>query len=170
MARLSKDARQGKKEWADRRMADNARIETLTKEQHEILEWLCSVRHEMHKNQDEFFNAESSSKFWEMVDSSLDSEEINIDFKLKSSGLEEIGLNVRCINYLNNYDYDEEINEADFKTYEEYDQARIDAYADAFDDVCKMASEVNNQIESYLLKIDKEHGTDYCPAGIQRLM
>ena len=58
MAYLDKDAYIAKRELAARRMAENAEIETLTPEQHEALEYLCTVRHNIHCNQDDLFKSQ----------------------------------------------------------------------------------------------------------------
>jgi hypothetical protein len=48
MAKFNKEAYERKNRWAECRMEENSRIETLTPEQHETLVWLCWLRHKIH--------------------------------------------------------------------------------------------------------------------------
>lgn len=152
-----KDIYSGKREWAARRMAENSKIKTLTEKQHEVLDWLCNIRHEVHTNQDDFFAATSHNYrlFWDYIENASGESEINRE--LSNVNLPQISFCIDIMDYRNDMDYDDEVWDEEM------------SYNDAYEEVIKMAEKFNNKIESYLLEIDKKHGTNYCPSGIQRL-
>ena len=49
------EIRQHREERVKERMAENRRVTSLSEAQHDALEYLCSVRHEMHSGQKAFF-------------------------------------------------------------------------------------------------------------------
>ena len=148
MGFLDKEAYERKNEWAARKMEEQKKkCNTLTEEQHDVLSWLCTIRHEMHCNQKDFFLSESSDhkKYWDYI-----MDEINEELK-------RVGF--RTINFGNpefvptDYDY-----EMDGLTYEEAEKECYEA-----------TSEYNRLIEEFLGEIDSEHGTKYRPGGYGRL-
>lgn len=145
MGIISRDGYDRKREYAARKMEENRLIETLNEEQHDVLSWLCSLRHEMHTNQHSLFLNESAEfslwKDYELIYS-----------KLTACGLPEIKLidsaSIPC-------DADSEFDE-DFN------------YDEAYEEYMGIIEDINNKIETYLRTIDKEYGTDYCPTGKSR--
>jgi len=161
MAYLSKDTYEGKKRAAERRMTENAKATTLTPEQHDALSWLCTIRHQMHGNQEAFFLEESSdhSIFWGYIDS-------GINERLTSVGLSEITLKYSVIDdYVTDGTVISDLDDED----EEDDEIRQDRMSEALAGVVCLAETFNRTIETYLRAVDEEHGTNYCPAGVQRL-
>ena len=150
--KLSKEAYEGKREWASKKMADMKMITTLTEEQHDVLAELCSFRHELHTNQESLFNTESANYpfFNEMLSG-------GINEKLKEVGLPEI----KSLDVL----YDDFPTDMDIF----YDIAEFETNEEGLEIALQRASEINSAIEGYLLEIDKQHGTSYCPSGYTRL-
>jgi hypothetical protein len=155
MAIISKDGYAGKREWAANRIAENKKIETLTKEQHEALAKLCRIRHELHTNQKTLFFAESGDhqRLWKYIDLDWESE-YHIDNILHEANLPKIGINTSGADYPTDHDYEDM----------GYD------YEEALSCVLNMAEAVNTKIEIYLREIDEQYGTNYCPSGITRLL
>lgn len=143
------DKYEAKANYVDKVMSENAEIETLTEEQHDALRELCRIRHEMHCNQDDFFYSEHSnhSTFWHYIDETINS-------ILTDANLPSINFDIDICDYELDYEVD---------YYDEPEQ-----FEAAYDKCIKMASHVNDLIENYLLQIDKEHGTSYCPTGFAR--
>lgn len=155
MAYLTKEAYEGKREWVARRMAENREIDTLTEEQHEVIEWLCSVRHDVHCNQEDFFIGESSNcdKYWGYIEDGCGGE---INKKLSDVGLDKV-----------DWSFNPEMYDTDSICYElGYSEEEIE---EARESCMEMASKFNNDIEKYLTNIDKQHGTSYCPSGATRI-
>ena len=156
MGVLSKEAYEGKREWAARRMVKNAENESLTEEQHEVLAWLCSFRHEWHMHAERLWSSENQDLFEEY-------EQINK--KLSEVGLDIVEGLPRAEDFPDEnwyfYDYKDSGEYADLEDWmengEEYDRFH------------EMHNEVNNAIERYLSEIDKKYGTEYCPSGYTRL-
>jgi len=161
MAYLSKEAYEGKRRAAERRMMVNAEVESLSLEQHDALSWLCTIRHEIHGNKEAFFHEESRFHlmFWGYI-------ETDINEKLAEAGLPKIKFEYDVID---DYNTDglvlEELRGEGIEDDDEID-LRI---ADAMFKIVFLAESFNGTIESYLREIDDEHGTNYCPAGKQRI-
>lgn len=153
MAILSREAYEGKRRWADARMAANAEIDTLTPEQHETLAWLCRIRHEMHTHQEAFFFDESSEhdEFWNYIESD---DGTDIDSRLREVGLPGIRFPGAAENYITDSTWRDD-------GYETIEEAESESVA--------FAERINSIIEIYLTKIDTEHGTNYAPSGETRL-
>lgn len=156
MAYLNKDIYERKEAYASRRMLQNAENENLTPEQHDILAWICSKRHEVHTNQDDFFYSEStnSAEYWSLIDDGCGNGIIRD--KLASVGLPDLKWSFNADDYMTDalckeFGYSEEDIETEYES------------------CIKMAGQFNNDIEQYLRAIDKQYGTDYCPSGVGRL-
>lgn len=151
--RTRKQMYEAKQGYADKRNADNAKIETLTEEQHNVLAWLCQVRHDLHSNSEDLFYSERSNytKFWDYIDDGCGGSVIN-------DKLDEIGLD--------KIDFSEiDMIEAPSDTFCETDED----YENGLKEIHEISDKINRIIESYLSDIDKEHGTNYCPTGLSRL-
>jgi len=164
MAYLDKEAYDRKADYAGRRMAENAKIETLTEEQHDVLSWLCSLRHEMHSNQEDFFFNESGNygKFTDAVNDDRDVQSIN--GQLNMAKLPKIKWTKDI------YDYDTESEVYELEDHSEYADDEWDELIDSKRrEALRFAESVNADIEEYLRKIDEEHGTEYAPSGATRI-
>ena len=144
---------EAKERFVEKKMAENAKVETLTDDQHEVLAWLCSVRHEMHTNPEHFFYSEWTKfgYFWDLISNEEGFSEINT--RLLSVGLDPIDFSFvspddASFDFL--CDSEEEYEDGLAQTYE-------------------MVDKINKTIEDYLVGIDKKHGTSYCPSGLARL-
>lgn len=154
---MDKGIWEGKAEWARRRMARNAEIETLTEEQHNALECLCHIRHETHKGKETFWNAEDGEhgKYWDYISGGDGGSTINE--MLTDAGLPAITWSFNPDEYLTDaicY----ELGYSEEETEEEKEN------------LFEMLETFNKDIENYLTKIDKENGTDYAPSGYTRLL
>lgn len=148
-----KEIYERKKEWAARRMADNKEIETLTEEQHELLERLCTFRHDLHTNWDSAFC--SGSGDYDKYANEICVHCVGMENDLYTEVKEAFGkAPFTPIDYPDDYCYD-------VLGYESVEEAREEAY--------KLFEQVNEEIEAFLYSIDKEHGTDYCPSGYTRI-
>lgn len=156
MGMLNKEAYERKREYAVRRMKKNAEVKTLTEDQHDALSWLCSIRHEVHCNQSAFFYAESadSETFWNYIDDGSGTGEIAE--RLADADLPPLVWSFDP----QDYTFDSVCYELDYTDEEIKEEAER---------CLEMAEKFNDDIESYLAKIDKKHGTDYCPSGWTRL-
>jgi hypothetical protein len=154
MAKISKEGYEAKERYAQKRMEENAKIETLTEEQHNVLSWLCKVRHIIHTNQKSFFVTEStiSSEIYQYID-----EEIN--YKLESCKLPKIQWSVDSFDLVTDFDY-YELNEEERTT---------EAYNKLLEQCIDQLELINSDIEKYLKTIDNEHKTNYCPTGASRI-
>lgn len=154
MAYINNTGYENKREWAARRMAENKEIETLTNEQHELLEELCSFRHELHTNWDSAFNPQSGSfnRFANEISSF-------------SVGLTGHDLHTRICEAFGTAPF----NPIDYPTLDDYEDYDYDNVDEAYDDACSLFSRINNEIELFLTNIDKEHDTSYAPTGATRI-
>ena len=141
---------ESKQRYVDNLMRKNADVGTLTDEQHSCLAWLCQVRHRMHMHQKGFF-VTSSGDYDVFCD--LINEDIN--YNLYSVHLPIV-----------EWSYDYAMDMPDDYTY--IDDG-YDSYDDALAKCISLANKLNDDIEAYLLKIDKVYGTNYCPSGFARL-
>ena len=174
MAILSKGAYERKQAWADRRMDENRKAETLTEVQHDALAWLCSYRHELHCNHERLFSAEFSGEY--------DPEKIND--RLREAGLPEFEDLPNPEDIPSDMDYfelmsDEEREEWERKA-DEFNKDNPDStmqyngfsywiemsYEHA--NFINLMNEANDAIECYLAEIDNEHGTNFSVYGIAK--
>lgn len=165
MAYYSKEVYERKQRYAERKMRQNAEVESLTEEQHDALAALCTFRHEFHSMKvSHFVNSEApDNDLLEMIDDAYGEPEINV-------ALEEVGL--EPISFPSSVDLPTDVDWFECMTKEEKAE-----YKD-FSDFCNSCAdrwseykeEVNTLIEQYLKKIDQEHGTQYSPTGIGRFI
>lgn len=151
MAYLSKEQYDRRRDNAARRMAANAEIETLTPEQHEFLDELCSMRHEIHCSGLAMFCCQSSdySRLWDYIDNGDETlngraRALGFDLQARNDSID--------VPADDDWDWDDE--------YEDIDAAR---------EACmQWLNEWNDEIEQFLLSVDKTYGTNYCPTGALR--
>lgn len=140
-------------------MEDQKKVTTLNDQQHEALAALCTFRHKLHCNQTALFNAESSDYDFFIKKLSSEYNEC-IGNELNSVGIaNRLSYNLESLP--TSHDYDADYNE-DEPWYNDHEAA------EAF--VITFAEQINNDIEALLRRIDKEHGTNYCPTGITRFL
>ena len=179
MAYLDKEIYEKKQAFAENRNKKNAEIETLTEDQHDTLSWICAVRHELHCNQDDVFNSESSyySKFCDIF-----GDDGTISKRLNECNLPNIEL-TDISDIPTSDDYYEILNENERSEWEDkaelYNETAKGMYhtgsslwkeqSDSYNDCIALLESLNKSIENYLAKIDKIHGTQYCPTGASRI-
>jgi len=140
------------------RMAKNAEVSSLTEEQHQALNELCSRRHAMHSN----------------MDSCVTSRENGIMANLEKTGVILAQAGIPC--HVLPSDESDYIDIDDIDSLYEYDdvpeddEERQEWYTDNYSRIMSELSELNEQIEKYLRSIDEQHGTSYCPTGEQRII
>lgn len=153
MAYHNKATYENKREWAAARMEKNKNIEcVLTEQQHDIIAWLCGIRHEIHTNMQSFFITGSCnfSCYWTLLDNEINN-------RLNQVGLDRIHFSDRDF-IPNDDDWDAEYWDGEYDT--------CDAAYEACHD---FVSEQHKLIEGYLRDIDGIHGTHYCPTGATRI-
>ncbi len=151
MSKLNNEQYTYRKESAASKMAENKEnCNTLTEVQHDLIEEICTIRHEIHCDQDSVFNTESSShnKFINFLD--------NINLKLKKVELNIINFNIDFEMLITDFDY--------------YEMESFDSIEDAKEKSSEECTAINNDIELFLKNIDKKHGTNYCPTGSLRIV
>ena len=154
MAKISKEGYERKREWVARRMAVNAvkgGNSGLTEKQTDLLEELCSLRHDLHCNLAHVANSDEQGIKKNLV-------EINID--IKSSGLPHMAF----IPSGDVADYIDIDMIAELHEYGEFD------YDEEYPRIYGELSDLNSQIEQYLSDIDKQYVTKYCPTGASRTL
>lgn len=154
MAYLSKEAYERKQAYADRRMRENREIETLTEEQHDVLSWLCSIRHKIHSMNTEHLFCSQSSDYdnWRYIDTFYYDNEIMTE--LNSVNLPKWEWNFDSSSVTTDADEDINIDEV---------------WNDAIYEISGIIERWNESIEDYLRKIDEQYGTSYCPTGRSRI-
>jgi hypothetical protein len=177
-----KEMYERKAAYTERKMRENAENENLTEEQHDVLAWLCSVRHDFHCNYSDLFNSESSHVFFEPFDNF--GKECEVNQKLEDTGLPKIPFSYNSWYIPVEDDYysvlDDKEREEWEKKAEEWNtenptqmshsgcsfwKEESGAYAEFID----IMEGINSAMENYLLEIDKKYGTNYCPSGMSRL-
>lgn len=165
MAKLNKEQYYRRAINAERRNANNEEIAIsngMPEHWAELVTELCRVRHEMHCNID---NLVKSSELDAMdIRQSI----VEVNSELRESGYDYIDslpssvgdyIEIESIDFIE----DTEDLPSDDDEREEYISAKYEELYDQWEDV-------NEQIEAYLLSIDKEYGTSWCPSGIQRML
>ncbi len=176
MAFLTKEQYEARQRYADRKMAKNAEIKTLTEEQHDALSEICSIRHRVHSSNaaSALFNTESSDydRFWDYIcgDEIKEFIEDNNLPKWEWRGCDpcDYGCNTDL-----DWDCLDLPNEDDFENREEYEK-KVDEISDNarekyLDELYDLVERWNDSIEAYLREIDEQCGTEYCPTGSNRL-
>ena len=171
---------ENKKGYVEKLMKKNREIKSLTSEQHNVLEWLCKIRHEIHCSTESIWYGNSNSL--KSFDNS--SSECEVIIRLKEVGLKDFKLN---------FDYVGLPTEADFECLSENEQLEWEEKADNYNnehpngmghsslslwreesweyqEFVECLEDLNTQIEYYLKEIDEEYGTNYCPSGHSRLL
>lgn len=145
---------EAKARYAERVLDDNVDTAVdngMPEEQALVLGNLCRIRHIMHCNMDALYFSEYSYH-----DELVGYLEGGIH-----EMLDDVDLDNDLIWYTDDLDTDEVCIDLDYSE-KETDEAYIA--------VIEFMNKVNNEIEQYLLKIDKKYKTKFCPTGHARLM
>ena len=165
MAYYSKEIYERKQRYAERKMRQNAEIDSLTEEQHDALATLCTFRHKFHlMNVSYLINSEATDDgLLKMIDDEYGEPEINV--ALEKAGLEPIPF-PSSIDLPTDFDWFECMTEEEKAEYKDFN----DFCNNCADKWFEYKEKVNTLIEQYLKKIDREHGTEYCPTGVGRFI
>lgn len=154
MAYFSKEVYFRKREWAARKQQEQRVVTALTEKQQDALAELCSIRHELHCNQEGFFYNENPEFkwIWEALPNWSDGGQINES--LAGAGLPIITWSHTI--------WDFPVDSAW--------EAGSDEWDDAFFTAMEMAEDINSDIENYLRNIDDQYGTEYAPSRATRVV
>ena len=158
-----------KQSYVENLMSKNARVDTLTEEQHNALESLCTKRHEFHSSTKKMFYSEVPQyEYWNWFDGEINDE-------LSKAGLPTIDFpdttEIPCdADYELLSDEEQEEWERKVQTSNHLTSgfAAWFEYSDVYDEYCDICESINKQIEDYLRAIDEEYGTHYAPTGCAR--
>lgn len=130
---------------------------TLSSKQHDTLAWLASVRHNCKIRQDDWWcdENENCASFWVLLpdNSGMNDPNGEINKRLKECGLKPIKWHFDTDDYLT-----ESIAYELGLSAEKRESERKKTL--------ELPLKVNEDIINYLRKIDKKHGTHYCPTEI----
>ena len=180
MSILSREVYERKQAYANKRNRANAEIDTLTEEQHEALAELCRIRHELHCNQDDVFNSESCeyAEFRRNFRDDGNVFRLLDDVDLPRITVLDISELPCSDDYYESLDADERteweeraelVNSQSSSTMK---HTGFSIWVEESGDYAffrKRLEVLNKQIEDYLMAIDEEHGTTYCPTGNSRI-
>jgi hypothetical protein len=167
MARLSKEAYEGKREWAARRMNSNTKTGAesgLTEAQADALAELCSARHSLHSGRKSAIM--TGSNVQEIVQCNDNLSEAGLPgIPGVPFGYHEDYLDIDNVNELQEIGQDAEGHKVPSSSNPDYESW--------LDETCERISaeleELNTRIEHYLADIDEKYGTNYNPSGATRL-
>jgi hypothetical protein len=176
------DKYEAKAAYAEKRMAENAKIETLNAEQHDALSWLCGARHKIHSNSDLMWNVQSGGydELWALFDDERDD---SINNRLSDAELTTIQFepneDISCSSDYELILDDDEREEWEKRANELNESGKTKIIhsgytlwmedGGAYEDFINSLSNINKEIEKYLARVDTIHGTNYCPTGHSRL-
>lgn len=165
MAKLNKEQYYRRAVNAERRNTNNEEIAIsngMPEHWAELIFTLCRVRHEMHCNIDKLVK---SSEFDAIeIRQSI----VKVNSELRESGYDYIDSLPSSVGDYIEIDSIDDIYE--FEDLPSDDDEREKYLSDKYDEIYEQWSKVNNNIETYLLSIDKKYGTKWCPTGIQRML
>lgn len=155
--------------------------QTLTEEQHDVLSWLCGIRHDLH--------SEDRDKIWFNISSVLEPFDDSYSYPEVNERLEEVGLKPIDIDsdffmdLPNSTDYEnmipdeeregweskaEKFNEENPKLPFHSGLSLWQEESGEYTKFCDMLADLNEKIEDYLREIDEVHHTQYAPSGKYR--
>ena len=168
--------------YIKKRNEENMSITTLKEEQHEVIQHICAIRHDIHCASSGMFNSGTSEyELWNYLD---DDNENSLNNLLKAVNLPIIEYAVDIIDVPSDMDYFEFLDENEKEEWENKAK-EINANTSStlkhtgyslwmeesgeYQEYIEAKEKINTQIENYLATIDKIYGTEYCPSGNQRL-
>ena len=171
------DRYDAKRRYVDRMNRENERIDTLTPEQHEAIQFLASARHDIHTNYERAFNTESQ-EYDDLMEYIGDDGTINQT--LADAGLPTIKI-LYDTDFPTDFDYFELLSPQERQEWEEKaEKEEKGAFSNTgfslwmedsgeYGEYTDHMEKLNSAIEEYLRKIDEEHGTHYAPTGWARM-
>lgn len=163
MGYLNKEQYNYRREAAARRSQENELIAIsngMTESQAELITELCSLRHEFHSNMDAITRADESRVLRRLV---------ALNSRIRESDLTPM-------DFMPSYEDDYILIDT---IAERMEFARIDGeniedwdawYAENYEEIYHELSELHEQIEKYLSKIDKKYRTKFAPTGALRIL
>lgn len=179
-----KEINERREGYIQKRNAENMRVETLTESQHEVLQWLCAMRHEIHTNSEDMFYCErcNYSMLWALLD---DDNNESLNARLAEESLPPIDFSLVETNLPNDSDYIYALSEEDREEWENKAEEINETHpngayvhngyslwieeGEEYRIFVDEIEKINSTIENYLREIDSNYGTNYCPSGSQRL-
>lgn len=162
MFSIGKDVRDGRRRYAERKMIENQIIgikNGMTEEQTNLIEELCSLRHELHTNKEKIAYSDADLRIMSRL--------VDLNADIQESGLKPIDT---IPTYKGDYididtiDLLQEIEEWPESGTQEWQ----DKYDTEFSRIMGELEDLNSTIENYLGDIDKKYGTHYRPTGMTR--
>ena len=162
MAYLNKKQYEYRRESAAARNMDNESIAInhgMNEDQARLISELCHVRHEPHCNIDRLTDS--------CEDMSIASDLQKVEDDINNSGLPHLNVaeqlqEIDDMDGLINYYGDDVPEDHDSEEYNEW-------YSENYSRIYHEIENINNQIEDYLLEIDKCYHTSFCSTGQLRL-
>src|SRR4030042_301909 len=145
MAYISQEIYDRRRESAAQRMVNNAEVNSLTSDQHELIAEVCTMRHNIHCAHEEIYNGQSlfsreAMKWLEGINSRL-------------------VLILSPIKYMPSIEY---YPSAEDRYCGVIDEEEEEENKEKFYNMMRM---LNSSIEEWLSSIDKKHRTNYAPTG-----
>ena len=172
-----------KNDWAENKFKDiKENCSLLTEEQHDILAWLCSIRHKLHKNQKDCWYIESDTSRTVLNYFSYEATG-NVDVKIEKVGLPASNLTFDLselpveddfyyvLTDVERAEWDEAAEEINNNSDSEELISGVDLYTNKsgkLDEMITRLEKLNDDIERYLYEVDCKYGTNYCPSGLTR--
>lgn len=195
MAKLTKEAYEGRKAYAAKRNAENAEKgldNGLTQEQADVLAQLCKFRHELHTEASDALIHPESCDFGYWMNELDSNGGICMRELVKSAGFDAPFKPFNAERILTNEDWeyvldtDEQLEYANAEDVEamesaegtdEYDELEETALSNAKDNFklevasqwSKEVARINSEIQNFLSAIDEKFGTKYAPTGATRI-
>lgn len=149
---------------AQKRMEQNALIETLTEEQHEALAGICYIRHKMHSNIDRIIKGDDEI-LKEVTEKNLALEEADLK-PIPGIPTDKYDIEITSLDF--EIEYDEDMPER-YDENEKETKEWLNWYEDTYERLYNEVEKWNKNIEKYLTEIDKKHKTNYAPSGALRI-
>ena len=163
MTYLTKDDYYRRELAAGRRMAQNAAIETLTHEQHDVISDFCSFRHKFHVEMSRIvFN--NGDAFTELIRLNGEFQQLGLPILEGIPTYNDSYINIEDINSL--MDYDEEYSDVELDDDEE---KKLEWIKKHYDRIYDELSDLHQKMEKHLERIDEKYGTRYAPTGALRV-
>ena len=150
-----------KQTYANNKMIQNAKIDTLTTEQHNALIFLCSTRHKLHININNMVKGLETSVCIQkqLIDANQYLLKVELPVIQEIPTSEDDYIDIDSINLLENLEESPpRDNEKEWQEWYDIEYSRI------YDEW----ENLNITIEKYLEQIDRKYGTQYKPTGFSR--
>lgn len=195
MAYLNKEDYERRQRNADLRMAENAKIETLSEEQHEAISSLATFRHDYHCNMNSIASHspttnEYTRKAVKVAEEIIQLGIISNTYIFLADDCEFIKKDIKITDYIANINEmidtadamveDDEVAIYDYNyykdtshtidDYEESRELRLEVYEFYHSRALKQADDLHKFLEKLLNIVDKQYGTNYAPTGALRLL